>query len=44
MIVCSVVCDIGIISALFWLHWQNVVKAEDAEPNTAGQGANAIKE
>lgn len=44
MIVCSVVCDIGIIGALFWLHWQNVVKAEDAERNTAIQIANAINE
>ena len=44
MIVCSVVCDIGIIGALFWLHWQNASKAEDAERNTAVQIANAINE
>lgn len=44
MIVCSVVCDIGIIGALFWLHWQNAVKAENAERNTAVQIANAINE
>ena len=44
MIVCSVVCDIGIIGALFWLHWQNVTRAEDVERNTAVQIANAINE
>ena len=44
MIVCSVMCDIGIIGALFWLHWQNVTRAEDVERNTAGQIANAINE
>ena len=44
MIVCSVLCDIGIIGALFWLHWQNAAKAEDAERNTAVQIANAMNE
>lgn len=44
MIVCSVMCDIGIIGALFWLHWQNVTRAEDVERNTAVQIANAINE
>lgn len=44
MIVCSVLCDIGIICALFWLHWQNAAKAEDVERNTAVQIANAINE
>lgn len=44
MIVCSVMCDIGIICALFWLHWQNAAKAEDVERNTAVQIANAINE
>lgn len=44
MIACSVLCDIGIIGALFWLHWQNVAKAEDVERNTAVQIANAINE
>ena len=44
MIVCSVLCDIGIIGALFWLHWQNVAKAEDVERNTAVQIANAMNE
>lgn len=44
MIVCSVLCDIGIIGALFWLHWQNVTRAEDVERNTAVQIANAINE
>ena len=44
MIACSVLCDIGIICALFWLHWQNVAKAEDVERNTAVQIANAINE
>ena len=44
MIVCSVACDIGIIGALFWLHWQNVTRAEDVERNTAVQIANAINE
>lgn len=42
MIVCSVLCDIGIIGALFWLHWQSAAKAEDVERNTAVQIANAI--
>lgn len=44
MIACSVLCDIGIIGALFWLHWQNVAKAEDVERNTAVQIANAMNE
>ena len=44
MIACSVLCDIGIICALFWLHWQNVTKAEDVERNTAIQIANAMNE
>ena len=44
MIVCSVMCDIGIIGALFWLHWQNVTRAEDVERNTAVQIAKAINE
>ena len=43
-IIVSLACDIGIIGALFWLHWQNVVKAEDVERNTAVQIANAINE
>ena len=44
MIACSVLCDIGIIGALFWLHCQNVAKAEDVERNTAVQIANAMNE
>ena len=44
MIACSVLCDIGIIGALFWLHWQNVAKAADVERNTAVQIANAMNE
>ena len=44
MIACSVLCDIGIIGALFWLHWQNVAKAEDVERNTTVQIANAMNE
>ena len=43
-IACSVLCDIGIIGALFWLHCQNVAKAEDVERNTAVQIANAMNE
>ena len=44
MILWSVACDIGIICALFLLHYQNVTKAEDMERNTAVQIANAINE
>ena len=44
MILWSVVCDIGIIGALFLLHWQNVAKAADVERNTAIQIANAMNE
>ena len=41
-IIVSLACDIGIICALFWLHGQNVAKAEDVERNTAVQIEKAI--
>ena len=43
-IIVSLACDIGIISALFCLHRQDVTKVEDVERNTAVQIANAINE
>lgn len=42
MILWSVVCDIGIICALFWLHGQNVAKVEGVERNTTVQIEKAI--
>ena len=36
-IIVSLACDIGIISALFCLHRQDVTKVEDVERNTAVQ-------
>ena len=42
MIVCSVLCDIGIIGALFCLHRQDVTKVENVERNTAVQIEKAI--
>ena len=41
-IIVSLACDIGIISALLWLHRQDVTKAEDVERNTAVQIEKAI--
>ena len=41
-IIVSLACDIGIISALFCLHRQDVTKVEDVERNTAVQIEKAI--